>query len=257
MKKLLTSATIIVFLLSASVSTTFAQNSYTAKKSITLGFSSDDGTNACAVAWNPARKIYYSVIAGNETFPLEAFSEKGDYLTGGYAGFDARSLWYNATTGKLEGNGAGDIGLFSCDLGGDGKPGEVKNVFTGQNQPDFQSVGAFDGKKLIYYLFEGKIYTYKHSNGKASKSFDLKNCPSGVESLNTTTVVYTGRKGEELGVLDFNSAKVYLFDAKGKFKATILLPEDSIVPDMFRFSFANDRIWLYDTDSRNWTGYTF
>ena len=257
MKPLFFIASSIVFLVFAGTENSFAQTSYTAKRDITLKFNSDDGTNACAVAWHPDKKLYYSVIAGNETFPLEVFSESGKYVSGGEAGFDARSLWYNSKTGKLEGNGAGEVGLFSLDIGSDGKPGTAVNVYSGQKQPDFQSVGALNpAKQIIYYYNAGTVYTYKRKGGKASKTFEIK-APVGVSNLNTTTVVFTGRKGEELGLLDKEEGKVYLFDLKGNHTASVTLPSGSETPDMFRFSCANGKIWVYDVGTRSWTGYTF
>jgi hypothetical protein len=254
MKKIISFA----FALAVTLSAVFAQNTYTAKKDMTLAFKGDEGTNACAVVWNPDKKVYYAVIAGNATYPLETFSQSGNVQYTGTAGVDTRGLWYNAKTTTLEGNGAGEVGYFTFKTNASGEPRDPEVVLAGQHQPDFQSVGAFNSKKqLIYYFFEGSIKSYKRKSGSASKSIELKNCPVGTSDLNYTTVVFTERKGEELGLLDYNANRVYLFNLKGVYTATVNLPSTAIAGDAFRFSFANGKIWLYDVDSRSWTAYTF
>jgi hypothetical protein len=49
-----------------------------------------DGTNASGIAYNPNFDIYYAVIAGNPTFPLETFTPSGMPLYQTTAGFDFR-----------------------------------------------------------------------------------------------------------------------------------------------------------------------
>ncbi len=257
MKKIFFTSAVVLFLF-AGLENAIAQNSYTAKKDVTLKFKGEDGTNSCAVVWNSDKHVYYAVIAGNADYPLETFSQSGNLQYNGTTGVDVRGLWYNSKSAKLEGNGAGDVGFFAYSLNASGEPRDAEIVLSGQHQPDFQSVGAFDsGKQMIYYYIDGSIKTYKRKSGKESKSFDLKNIPSGTSSLNGTTVVFTGRKGEELGVLDYENQKVYLCDLKGNYKASVSFPSNAVTSDMFRFSFANGKIWLYDVDSRSWSGYSF
>lgn len=233
---------------------TFAQTNYTARKDFSLTFVGDEGTNGTTVVWNPEKQVYYAAIAGNADYPLETFGVGGNMKYANKADIDIRGLWYNAKTKKLEGNGAGEVGYFSYDMNASGEPRNPVVTVSGQNQPDFQSIAAFDGKKL-YFFFDGKINSYS-TKGKAGKSFSLTNSPASVSMLNTT-VVYTGRKGEEFGLLDYDAKKVYFFDKKGKYKASVSLPGDAVTHDMFRFAFANGKIWLYDVDSRAWTGYMF
>ena len=247
----------IVSLVAATVfaAATFAQSSYTAKKEFSLAFTGSDGTNGTAVVWNPDKQVYYAAIAGNAVYPLETFGVGGNMKYANLTDIDVRGLWYNAKTKKLEGNGAGEVGYFSYDMNASGEPRNPQVMVSGQNQPNFQSVGAFDGKK-IYFFFDGKINSYS-TKGKAGKSFGLKNSPASVDVLNATSVVYTGRKGEEFGLLDYDAKRVYFFNKKGVYTATVNLPSGAVTGDMFRFAFANGKIWLYDIDSRSWTGYSF
>jgi hypothetical protein len=60
----------------------------------------------------------------------------------------------------------------------------------------------------------------------------------------------------EFAVLDFNSKRVYLFDRKsGRVTGTVYLPSTAVVNDYFRVSYANDHVWLFDTEERSWTCY--
>lgn len=247
----------IIFLLAATVvaAATFAQTTYTAKKDFSLTFVDDGGTNGTAVVWNPDKQVYYAAIAGNANFPLETFGSGGNSKYVNMANIDVRGLWYNPKTKTLEGNGAGDVGYFSYKMNASGEPRDPEVIVSGQHQPDFQSAGTSDGKK-VYFFFDGKIHPYS-LKGKAGKPIELKNSPVEAGEFNSTTVVVTGRKGEDLGLLDYNAKKVHLFDKKGKYKATVNLPSNAITHNMFRFAFANGKIWLYDVDTRSWTGYSF
>ena len=250
------SITILGLLFLAGITTANAQIIYQAKASNIISLVSSDGTNASSLVWNPDKKIYYSVIAGNEDFPLETYDENGKFLFTSSAAFDTRGLWYNPKSKKLEGNGAGENGFFSHDLTSSGQINGSQIKVAGQNQPEFNSVGAFySKKKLVYFYSEGMIYSYKAKGGKQSKSFAIQ-IPSSLDVINPTTVVFTGRKGQELGLLDFDAAKVYLFDLKGKHTATVNLPIEYVSSTMFRFSFTNDKIWLYDADERVWSSYS-
>lgn len=249
---------IVLIVLFIGISSVFAQKNYKASKVFTLEFALSGGTNASAVTWNPAKKVFYSVIAGNASFPLETFNEFGEHVYSNEAGVDARGLWFNLKTKKLEGNGQGETGIFTIGFNNSGEKQTVKILIEGKNQPGNQSVGAFDSKKqIIYYYSDGKIYSYLRKNGKQKSSFNITNSQIDTGNLNSTTVIFTGIKNQELGLLDYYLQKVYLFDLKGKLTAIINLPENAPTNNAFRFSFANNYIWLYDVDSRSWTGYSF
>ena len=49
--------------------------------------------------------IYYAVIAGNSSFPLETFDATGVSLYQTNTGFDCRGLWWNPNLNQLETNG--------------------------------------------------------------------------------------------------------------------------------------------------------
>jgi hypothetical protein len=258
MNKFLSAFTITALLLLV-VASTFAQKTYNAKRKTILNIVGTKGTNGCSVVYNPDKKVYYANIAGNAEYPIETFSKKGNNLLSQETGFDLRGLWYNPDSKKLEANGYGDNGIVSYEINNNGSPASATVIFDGSNhQPSDQSVGVYDpeGKK-IYYFSEGEIHVYNRSNGDFNKSFQLKNSPVDYSSFNYTSVIFTGRGGFELGLLNYLDKEICLFNLNGNYSGKIKLPSDAITHDAFRFSFANGKIWLYDVDTRSWTGYSF
>lgn len=74
------------------------------KPGIKLNLLSEGGSNGSAVAWHPIVKKYYTIIAGNEDFPMEVFDEKGNLLQSTTTFADMRGLWYNNVYEMIEGN---------------------------------------------------------------------------------------------------------------------------------------------------------
>lgn len=225
-------------------------------KTLVLKFKQYEGTNGVAVAWDPNKKVYYAAIAGNSTFPLEMFDEKGNHLYSTETDFDIRGMWWNPGKKTLEANGFGDYGVVQYSLNGEGRPLNTTSLTGSSGQPDDQSVGAYDSKNghIIYYA-DGKLAKIKRSDFSLAGTVNLA-LPVSAYYINNTAVIYTGVKGKEAGVLDYENKKVYLFDiSSGKLTYTVNLPSGAVTHDLFRFSFANGHIWLYDVYSRSWTGY--
>jgi hypothetical protein len=223
---------------------------------ITLAFQQSGGTNGSAVAWNPVQRIYYSVIAGNREFPLEVFDEQGRTIIQSEAGADMRGLWWNPKSKSLQGNCAGEEGWVetSCDL--TGMPlGAPKVLIAGAFQPDFQSAGTYDvKKKKVVFYDKGALHIYNAKNGKQGKSIAL-DLPVSAESVNFTSVGYTGQANYEFVLLDFERKNLYFFNRKGKATGQSQLPKAAAAEPAFRFSFANGMAFLYDAELRTWTGY--
>ena len=227
------------------------------KESLKLKNKQTGGTNGTAVAFNAKTNLYHTAIAGNAVFPLETFNSSGINVHDTETGSDMRGLWWNKKTKSLEGNCYNDGGIVELKLDGNGHPTVGNSIIhDGRNQPTENSVGAFDGKKKIYYYNEGKIYTYDRKTGKMIDSKALSVSNSLLRNCNVTTVIYTGKKKMELGLLDYVDNKVLLIDLKTlQITKTITLPSNAVTHDMFRFSYANNRVFLYNTSSREWTGY--
>jgi hypothetical protein len=169
-----------------------------------------------------------------------------------------RGLWYNPKTKTLEGNCYADGGIvkiFLDDLGY--ATGGASAIFEGgEYQPDEQAVGVYDGKKEILYYSAGMVLGYSRKSGKPTKTFLFPYLPVDVNDMNWSTMIYTGVKNMELGLLDIVSKKVYLFNRKdGDQTGTVQLPSDAVVYDAFNFSYANGYVFLFDKDERIWTGY--
>jgi len=174
------------------------------KSSLKLVMQMDGGNNGANVAYNPEKKLYYAVYAGNAEYPLETFDARGTSLSQTEAGNDMRGLWYNSKTGTLEGNCYADGGivkLYIDDLGY--ATGEASAIFKGDNhQPDDQAVGVYDGKKEILFYSSGLVSGYSRKNGKLTKTLVFPMLPVDVNDMNWSTMIYTGVKDMEIGLLD-------------------------------------------------------
>ena len=227
--------------------------------SLELKIEQPGGRHGASVAYNPGAQLYYAVIAGNAEFPLETFASDGRNLKQSQAYSDMRGLWWNAKAGALEGNLFSDGGIVSIGLTSEGYAGTGnKQIFAGADyQPKEQSVGTFDPKKkeILYYL-DGAVVGYARKDGSMTGTYLMLSLPVGQESINLTTLIFTGVKGMELGVLDVVSKKVYLFSRKdGSLTGTVNLPAGTLTYEKFNFSYANGHVFLFDQENRKWVGY--
>jgi hypothetical protein len=102
----------------------------------------------------------------------------------------------------------------------------VKTLFKDMHQPDEQSAGAFDPlKKVIYFLnADGNIDVYDlktaesketleltlgYNTSEAEDAIDIDNSEV-IDEYNTTTVVYTGMKNAEIGLLNTINGEIEL-----------------------------------------------
>lgn len=225
---------------------------------ITLTIQGEDGTNGVAVAYNADKQLYYSVFAGNSLFPLETHSIAGTSVATQEAGFDVRGMWYNPGKKCLEGICYDNGGGYEITLDANGQ-------ITGSRATAFsygmgsQTVAVYaEKKKSVMFVEESTVYFFKLGKMK-SKTVSLE-IPSGV-TLNTNGPIYTGVKNYEIGLLEAETMTVHLFSAStGKETGTVKLnagncTEVTEVPDYFRVSYCNDRVFLFDTYTRTWTGY--
>ncbi len=223
-----------------------------------LSYVQSGGTNASGVAYNPSQNLYYAVIAGNSGFPYETFDAAGIALFQTNAGFDFRGLWWNPNLNQVEGNGFSTFGLWTSNLDGSGNALNTgTNIFTGQNQPDAQSCGDlnYDDNEIIYY-FNGAIHRYRRSTNAFIGTLTLTGMPVPLSSINSTSVVYTGCAGHEFALQDHVNKRIYFFNkATGAFSGASQLPASAVTNSMFRFSYANDLVWLYDLANRTWHSY--
>lgn len=231
----------------------FAQK--TLSKSIELHFEQSTGTNGSVVAYHPNIGMYYAAIAGNEVFPLEVFNEHGINMKQAKTGFDARGIWYNTKTKRMEGNAQGG-GIYEIDLDESGNPSAATKLSDKQMQPGEQSVGTFDSKKKLIVFYEaGYLHFFDSKKYSVKKTLRLK-VKVGLDNINLTSLIYTGIKGQEFGLLDHNMKQVLVFNRKGEQTGSYQLPRNAITHTAFRFSYANNLVFLYDVNTRTWVGYS-
>ncbi|MFN6943621.1 MAG: T9SS type A sorting domain-containing protein [Cytophagaceae bacterium] len=213
--------------------------------------------NRMAVAYNPQEKLYYSTNGGAPNLPIETFSEEGDHLLSNPADFDYRGVWWNPYSNALEGNGLRQSGIWRQNLNEAGKAisggmGIIEGTVDLNNQ-----VGDYDFyNNLIVYYIDGKIIRF---SGVANEVVDTLHIIglSDLEKYNSTSVIYTGKKGYDYGVYNFVERKVEYIDAESaQVTGSTSLPADAPGESSYRFSFANNQIWLFHQNDREWIGYT-
>lgn len=240
------------------------------KKTLELKMPDGGGSNGAAVAWHPVLKKYYASMAGNVSFPIGVFDVTGKLLSPETqeALFDIRGLWYNSDTKTLQMNGYNDFGWAEYQLDKKGFPEDVIVLREGMNQPNVQSAGAYNAKEEKVYFFndeEGNIEIYDLSTSSYEESIELtlgrgkgKSGDNGdvLEDYNSSTVIYTGLPGAEIGLLNHEDNVIELYDIKtGYLTRKHVLPADAPSPELLNFAYSNGIYWLFDKPARTWRGY--
>ena len=228
------------------------------KATLKLQFKSYRGYNASSVIYNPDKKLYYSVIAGSYRYPLETFDAQGKSVHQEKAGLSTRGMWWNPNTKQLERNVKKGIAASKLTEKGYASSEGLKVILEGElHQPNGNSCGVYDpvNDEILYYSYE-KIYRYSRKDAQLISSYYFIGLPTNGDHLSANTLIYTGKPGMELGLLDYKGKKVHLFDQKTrKFANTIDLPQSAVTAKEFRFSYANNHVWLYNKSERHWVGY--
>ena len=225
---------------------------------INYTFIQSGGTNASGIAYNPNLNIYYAVIAGNSSFPLETFDATGVSLYQTNTGFDCRGLWWNPNLNQLETNGFNTWGIHSFNLDNNGYALNTGfSFFPGLNQPTAQSCGDLDFcTNEILYFNNGVITHYNRSTNNLIGNYPLTGIPTGLTNINSSSIIYTGCSNKEIGILDATNKKIYFFNKQtGVFTGESQLPNSAVTNNSFRFSYANNLAWLYDVSNRTWTSF--
>ena len=228
------------------------------------------GTRGASVVWHPLQKKYYAAMAGNIGYPMGVYDVTGRRLSPDSLNTeqDIRGMWYNPVSKRIQGNSYNDYGWFQYTLNAKGIPISSAIFIEGMNQPGDQSVGAYSiAKQQIMFLKDGEIWFYNMKGeelegklilqwGREKADGESGNEPSTPEAYNYTTVVYTGIKGAELGVLNVLDLQIELYDISSGFMTQKLkLPEDAATNASFNFAYTNGMYWLFSIEERTWTGY--
>lgn len=245
------------------------------KKSVTLLMPrtiDDDmpGTRGASVVWHPLQKKYYAAMAGNIGYPMSVYDATGKRLSADSLNTeqDIRGLWYNPINKQIQGNSYGDYGWFEYKLNEKGIPISSEIFMEGMMQPTENCTGAYSmAKQEVMFLLDGEVWFYdfygyevrdklKLQWGREKSAGESADDPSTPEHYNYTTLVYTGIKGAELGVLNMLDTQIELYDiSTGFITQALKLPEDAPINNSFNFAYTNGMYWLYSIEQRTWTAY--
>jgi hypothetical protein len=225
---------------------------------ITLQCDNTQGqTNRSGVAYNPNFNLYYSVDAGSSGYPIETFDASGAPVADIPQGFDYRGLWWNPNTNKLDGNEYNGSAVSSQNLDGSGYPlGTTTLIFVGA-QPDIQSDGDYDytSNEIVYYN-NGQYHRYDGTTNAFIGTVTITGLPVTTSNLNDNTAFYTGCSGKEYGMYDYVLKAFYFIDkATGAYVSTSTLPVSAPAAAQFQASYANGKLWLFNTTDYKWYSY--
>ncbi|MFN3405373.1 MAG: HYR domain-containing protein [Cytophagaceae bacterium] len=248
-----------VFFMLAFTSAGFAQTGYLSEAYHFITLACSSGTaNRSGVAYNPQKKLYYSVNAGSSSYPIETYNESGTKVNFEQSGFDYRGLWWNPNNNSLEGNGLGTSGIHRHNL--NPTTGYAENggtVFLAGTTTVNQWCGDYNyiNNEIVYHN-NGNIVRYSGTNNSQLATIAITGLPVATSNLNSNSIIYTGKTNYEYGVYDFTNRKLYLINLAGEFKGEIPLPNTAPQNSNFRMSFANNILFLYNSTSLSWMGYS-
>lgn len=234
------------------------QTTYTYSTSDVTLQCSGGTSNRTGVAYNPCFNLYYSVDAGNSSYPIETFpGAGGTSLNSTSQGADYRGYWWNSLTNLPEGNSYNSGGVYSNSLNSTGYAQSTTSFVIGSTMPNSQSAGACDPVGgFIYYYNSGTLYKYNKSTNTLISSTSITGLPVSSSNLNSYHCVYTGYSGSEIGVYDYVNRKLYFLNAStAGYVSSLTLPSNAPSPSSFQMGFANNRFFLYNTTLNQWWGY--
>lgn len=222
-----------------------------------LTISQDQGTNGSSVVYNPIKQVYYTCFAGNSRYPLETYNAKGEIVFIDKCGWDIRGMWYNPNNNYLEINGYDNTGIRTNLLDENGwASNTVYTLIAVGCQPTPNACPAYDPaeNRLIFYD-KGYLLTYNRTDLELIERI-LIELPCDTSRINSSTPIFTGIEGKELGILNYIDKEVYFFNEEtGKLSATYILPKEVPTTKMLNFSYANGKLWFFNRNLRQWWGY--
>lgn len=211
--------------------------------------------NRSGLAFNPAYNLYYSVDAGSSGYPIETYDINGTLVSTVAQGNDYRGLWWNDSLSQLEGNSYGSGPLVVQSLNASGTAiGTVTQIFPSISQPDAQSCGVYDPlNRWILFSYNSTLYKFNRYTNTPAGTVAITGLP-GV--INTTSLIYTGCTGMEIGLYDYQQSKLYFVnETTGSYVSQIQLPATSPTNDRFRLAFANNLLWIFEPTLLRWESF--
>jgi hypothetical protein len=229
----------------------------------------EGGANGAAVVYHPKEKLYYAAQAGNESFPLVIFDENGNIVSPSEQStlIDIRGLWYNPKTKTIGGNGYQQFGWFTYDLDKKGMVDGINVFKKGRYQPDDHTPGVLntednevlflEGLNIVCYTTDGedKKKTIQLNIGKKNAT-DEGTGSSFSTDYNTRSLIYSGKEGAEIGLLNISKKQVELYSIKTGYMNRIIKLPLSFTPEaFFNFSYCNETYWVFNKATRMWQGF--
>ncbi len=251
---------IAVSLLCFYTTNVYGQKTYQLKQQLTLQMPEGSGSNGAGVVYIPRTGIYLAAFAGNESFPMVSFNDKGSLLNEYEAGYDVRGFWYNKKAGEVQGNPWDREGIIGMKVNKKGMPVSYHDVNTTMVPPDENSCGVLNCRKqeVLFLDEDGTIIRYKLPTGEKLESIKLEGLNRDMmKNINRTSMIYTGKKKHELGLLDYVHHEIKLYNLKnGELQAVCKVPDKVDLSTAFNFSYANKLIWIFNKDERVWLGFS-
>lgn len=216
--------------------------------------------NNPSLVWHPVLQRYYSVRMGGTNFPLETWLPSGGLsVAQTTCGIDTRGMWYNPNTGQMERNCFAASGWATLDTDASGNAlSTFTQLFMGTNQPNAQSVGAYDPTtdQVIFY-FNSVFHFYARATATLVSTLPATGY-TPMTNVVQHVVMYTGQAGYELCLYDAVAKRAVLFNkATGAFSGSSDLPASAVATTTaaFRVSYTNNRFWLFNSTLRKWNAY--
>jgi hypothetical protein len=247
----------------------------TAEVGIKIALTKKPTSRPMMVAYLPSLKKYYIADGGLAPMISEfeapasksevhAYTDDGKYLNSAKPGYDNRSLYYNANSGKIEtityniSSAAGfapNTGIYALQLSEAGEVKETSDEIT-QFNPAFGDAGtmpSYNAAAKIYYAKQERSNivlivdpTKREKVGEIK--LDIDKAGAKFDDISDHYVAFTGVKGEELVLLDVDHKAVLVFDLTGKFVAKSELPKDMKLRSQNHFNgtgYTNDMLFVY------------
>lgn len=243
--------------------------------SIKIPLTKKPTTRPQTVAYMPGFKRYYIADGGLAPMGSEfeapvsksqihAYDDAGKYVNSAKPGYDNRSIYFNANTGKLETityNVSSDVGfapntgIYSLILSETGDVTDKSDEIM-QFNPAFghsSTMPSYDAANKRYFAKQARsdkvfIVDPKLREKVSEITLDLAKAGAAFDDVSDGFVAYTGVKGEELVLLDIDHKAALVFDLTGKFVAKSELPKDMKLRSQNHFNglgYANDMLFVY------------
>lgn len=232
-------------------------------------------TRPMTMAYLPSNQHYYLADGGLAPMGSEfeapisksevhAYTATGQYVNSAKPGFDNRSMYYNANSGKLEtityniSSAAGflpNTGIFSLDVD---EKGEVLTTSSDISQfnPAFGDAGtmpSYDPASNRYYAKQERsnlvyVVDSKQREKLSEIKLDFAKAQVAHDDVSDHFIGFTGVAGHELALLDVDHKAVLIFDLNGQFVGKSALPATMKLRSQNHFNgtgYSNGMLFVY------------